>query len=69
MTKTFGKLLKEIREEMGYSKRKMGRYLNVSPVNIVSWEYERKTPSFYTAVRIAEILDIDLNMFKGKKMN
>jgi DNA-binding XRE family transcriptional regulator len=64
MAKTFGKTLKEIREQMGYSKRKMSRYLNVNPMSIVAWEYEKKLPSFNAAVQVAKILNIDLNSFK-----
>lgn len=58
-----GKLLRQIRIEKGLSQEKLSELVFISPRQMCLIENGNSYPSLDTFVRIAEILEIDINKF------
>ena len=68
--KKFSKLLKEKRENLGYTQNKMATILSISASKYNKIENGSAEPSFYELYLLCTILNIDLNsFFKSFKPN
>lgn len=64
---TFGKKLKELRLEKGYSQRKLGEKFNVCNQTISFWECGSREPDLDTLVNIAHYFDVSLEELLEEK--
>ena len=58
-----GKKIRQIRIERGFSQEKLSEKIDISPRHMCTIENGNSFPSIETFVKIAEILDIDINDF------
>lgn len=58
-----GKKIRQIRIERGFSQEKLSEKIDISPRHMCTIENGNSIPSLETFVKIAEILDIDINDF------
>lgn len=58
-----GKKIRQIRVEKGFSQEKLSEGIDISPRHMCTIENGNSLPSLETFVRIAKILDIDINDF------
>ena len=58
----FGKRLKTLRNTAGFSQKKLASMLDVSQQTVASWEVNRSSPSPEMLSKIAQALEIDVNM-------
>lgn len=58
-----GKKIRQIRVEKGFSQEKLSEEIDISPRHMCTIENGNSLPSLETFVRIAKILDIDINDF------
>lgn len=58
-----GKKIKQIRIEKGFSQEKLSEKIDISPRHMCTIENGNSFPSIETFVKIAEILEIDINKF------
>lgn len=57
----FGKKIKNLRQERGYTQEELGKLLNVSRSTISSWEIGRTFPDIEMIFQISRILDISID--------
>ena len=62
----FGKNIKDIREERGYSQEELAKKLNVAQSTIGMWESGKRTPKLYELNRLARVLKITVNRLIGQ---
>ena len=62
----FGKNIKAIREERGYSQEELAKKLNVAQSTIGMWESGKRTPKLYELNRLARVLKITVNRLIGQ---
>lgn len=55
--------LKQIRKEKGYTGPKIAKELNISHSTWYGYESGYRTPNGYDALRIAKLLDFDMELF------
>lgn len=58
-----GKKIRQIRIERGFSQEKLSEEIDISPRHMCTIENGNSLPSLETFVKIAQILDIDINDF------
>lgn len=58
-----GQKIRQIRSEKGFSQEKLSEKIDISPRHMCTIENGNSFPSLETFVKIAQILDIDLNDF------
>lgn len=58
---TFGKRLKQLREEKGMTGQELGKILNVSKVAISNWENDNRFPDKETLIKIADFFNVSLD--------
>jgi transcriptional regulator with XRE-family HTH domain len=61
----FGKMLKEIRTEKGFTQASLASKLNVTGASIRDWENRGIQPSFETLCEIAKIFDVTVGQLLG----
>jgi DNA-binding XRE family transcriptional regulator len=64
--KTFGEILKEKREEKGWTEQRVAKKLGVSPVTIWHWENNDNCPHLLTACDIADLFECSLDELCGR---
>lgn len=63
-----GKLLRELREELGFSQKQLSEYLGVSKVTIGNWERNKNEPSFLYQRKFFEIFKSPYKLQRMKKV-
>ena len=58
-----GQKIKQIRIEKGFSQEKLSEKIDISPRHMCTIENGNSFPSLETFVKIAQVLDIDINDF------
>lgn len=58
-----GKKIRQIRVEKGFSQEKLSEKIDISPRHMCTIENGNSLPSIETFVKIAKILDININEF------
>ncbi len=58
-----GKKIRQIRRERGFSQEELSEKIDISPRHMCTIENGNSYPSIETFVRIASVLDIDINEF------
>lgn len=61
--KIIGQKIRQIRIERGFSQEKLSEKIDISPRHMCTIENGNSFPSIETFVKIAEILDININEF------
>lgn len=61
--KIIGQKIRQIRIERGFSQEKLSEKIDISPRHMCTIENGNSFPSIETFVKIAQILDIDINKF------
>ncbi len=61
--KIIGQKIRQIRIERGFSQEKLSEKIDISPRHMCTIENGNSFPSIETFVKIAQILDIDINEF------
>lgn len=59
----FGQKIRQIRLQRGFSQEKLSEEIDISPRHMCTIENGNSLPSVETFVKIAKILDIDINEF------
>lgn len=60
---TIGKKIRQIRKEKGFSQEELSEKIDISPRHMCTIENGNSFPSIETFIKIAEILDININDF------
>ena len=60
---TIGKKIRQIRKEKGLSQEELSEKIDISPRHMCTIENGNSFPSIETFIKIAEILDININDF------
>ncbi len=60
---TIGKKIRQIRKEKGFSQEELSEKIDISPRHMCTIENGNSFPSIETFIKIAEILDININNF------
>ena len=63
----FPKILNRVRKERKYTAQQMADMLSVSLGTYRHYENGHSSPSIYTLVRIADILDVSLDVLMGRE--
>ena len=63
---TFGEKIKKRRKELGWTLTRVAKEAKVSVANISRYENEGYMPTFYTATRIADALNLSLDYLAGR---
>lgn len=58
---TIGEKIKELREEKGWSKKKLADKLMTSYNNVRHWEVGRNEPSIFFCIMLADAFDVTLD--------
>ena len=58
-------LLREIREEMGFSQKELAKQMGVSPTNIYNYESGRTEPNIDTLIKLSKILNVSVDYLLG----
>ena len=61
----FGKRLKELRKEAGYTQQQLGDMLNLTKVSICSYENGTRMASIETLIDICNLFKVDLDFLIG----
>lgn len=64
-----GKKIRRIRIEKGFSQEKLSEKIDISPRHMCTIENGNSYPSIETFIKIAKILDIDVNDFFNLKFH
>lgn len=67
--KLFGEILREKREQMGYSQRKLAKELGVAGMTVSQWETGKSYPNLMTACDIADALHCTLDELVDRRVN
>ena len=67
LLKEFGKNLKKLRTERGFSTRKFAIEADISGSSLARLEYGSTNPSLTTLLKLADALQVDLNKLSPKK--
>lgn len=67
--KAFGKQLQRYRERAGYSQETLAEKIECSSIFISYIERGEKTPGLDTLVKLANALDISVDILLGKELN
>ncbi len=62
---TIGNILKRIRNEKGLSQAKLGELIGVKVTSISRWEVGRVLPNLETAIKLANVLEVSMDVFCG----
>lgn len=62
----FGKNLRELRQEKGYSQRKLGELIGVCNQTISFWETGSREPDLEMLVKIADFFEVSVDYLLGK---
>lgn len=54
----FGKTLRKLRLEKGWSQRRLSELCDVDPEPICYWESGRRTPSFFSLIKLCNALEM-----------
>ena len=55
---TFGKRLRELRQEKGLSAKELGKIINVNDSSIIRWENETMSPKLEYIVALARFFNV-----------
>lgn len=58
-----GKKIRQIRLEKGFSQEELSEKIDISPRHMCTIENGKSIPSIETFVKIAQVLDVDINKF------
>lgn len=61
---TVGQLLKDKAKFLGYTQRQLADQTNINESTISSYLWGNKTPSIKNFIKLATLLEIDLNILK-----
>ena len=67
--KAFGKQLQRYRERAGYSQETLAEKIECSSIFISFMERGEKTPGLDTLVKLANALDVSVDILLGKELN
>lgn len=63
---SFGKRLRELREERGLTQRELAGLLNLNQSTIAFYETDKKQPSQDTLARLADLFDVSVDYLLGR---
>lgn len=63
----FGKILKELREEKGYTQRELADLLHISHVSVSQYETGVRTPDIYVITNIAKFFNVSVDFMVGSR--
>ena len=61
----FSKMLKELRQEKGFTQAQLAIKLNVAEPTIRGWENQGLQPSYETLCELAQIFDVSVDYLLG----
>ena len=67
MSKKFGNILQELREDNNLSQQELGEILNFTGQTISYWELNKREPDIETLIKIAKYFDVTLDYLCGKE--
>lgn len=56
-----GNKIKELRDEKGWSQKRLAEELNIHPVNMTKLEHGKNMPSADTLIKLAEIFNVSID--------
>ena len=62
-----GDIIKELRTQKGLYQEDLAKDLNVTKGAVGMWENNKRTPDFYTLMRIADYFNVSVERFTGNK--
>lgn len=68
MNNTIGALIKQMRKKSGFTQSQLAEKVGISQAMIVQYEQGKRQPKFENLSKIADALDIDVNIFLASKI-
>ena len=62
---TFAKIIKELREEKGFTKTALAKALGLTHPTIVNWENGTKVPSIFTFIELSKFFKVSIDYLVG----
>ena len=67
--KSFGNILKLLRNNKGLSQRQLAKKLNVAPSTLAMYELNKREPDYETLGKIADFFDVNTDYLLGRSAN
>ena len=64
-----GAILRQLRKEKGLSQDALSKLIGVKVTAISRWEVNKVLPNLEMAIKLADALEVSLDVFCGKKVN
>jgi transcriptional regulator with XRE-family HTH domain len=64
---TFGRRLKRLRTAAGLTQAELARAAGLPFDSVRNWEYDKREPALFAAVKLATALGVDLNIVAGSE--
>ena len=61
-----GKMIKQLRQEKGYTQKQLAEYIHVSDKAVSKWERELCYPDIFLLTDLSEILGVSIDEMLGK---